>query len=592
MRWFLTPGEQRALRRVVKMLGLNTGGFLMSVVYGAATLGSAIGLAAVSAWLIARASQMPPVLVLSVAATAVRMFGVLRALLRYMQRIASHKVALGGMDSLRLSVYDGLMEGPIDQVARLQRGDLLARIGADIDAVGDYVVKSLLPFTVAAVVGVGTVVGFAFLSVPAAIVVAFGLAVSGILAPMLMAKAAREAEALEQAAHQDLSVTSLSVLESADELAINGRLATEYGRVNTISERLNRARRKAAQPMAFAAALDKFAMGATVIGVMIVAIPETNAGMVAAVALAVLVLTPLAAFEGTADLGGAAVQMIKSARAAERITDLLGPEETKAQPTHDVPAPAEGRPALVAKDLSVGWPGRPTTLEGVNLKLEPGQVIAIVGPSGIGKSTLLYTLAGMLEPKHGEANLNGAPLWGAERQQVASYVSLTTEDAHVFATTVVENIRVARADVSEEEAEELLEQVGLGPWVKGLPNGLHTMLGVGATTISGGERRRLLLARALASPAPLLLLDEPGEHLDAETADAVLQQLFQGSGSNRGIVVVTHRLSSLRDADYVLRIGRDEEDQNSEHPAKVTASGTHQQLLASEASYKWAQDQE
>ena len=100
------------------------------------------------------------------------------------------------------------------------------------------------------------------------------------------------------------------------------------------------------------------------------------------------------------------------------------------------------------------------------------------------------------------------------------------------------------------------------------------------------------MARALASPAPLLLLDEPGEHLDAETADAVLQQLFQGSGSNRGIVVVTHRLSSLRDADYVLRIGRDEEDQNSEHPAKVTASGTHQQLLASEASYKWAQDQE
>ncbi len=587
MTWFLTRSERNALNRVFKMLGLKPGGMAISLVYGVAGLGSAIGLAAVSAWLIARASQMPPVLYLSVAATSVRMFGILRALLRYMQRLASHKVALEGMDSLRLSVYDALSDGPIDRVAAIQRGDLLARIGADIDAVGDFVVKSLFPFAVAAIVGVGTVIGFAFLSVPAAIILAVGMLVSGVLAPLLMSRAARVAEKEEQAARQQLSVTTLGLLESADEQAVAQDLDGTYRRLAATSRRLDRARGMSARPAAFAAALDQFAMGATVVGILIVAIPETNAGFVAAVALAVLVLTPLSAFEGTADLGPAAVQLIRSARAAERIVDLLGPAQTEESAPHAVPH--ADKPHIRANHLSVGWPGRGVALDDVNLSLSPGQIVAIVGPSGIGKTTLLYTLAGMLEPKSGEATLDGAPLWNADRGEVTRQVALTTEDAHVFATTVYENLRVAQGDLSEEHAVELLHTVGLGDWLDSLPNGIHTLLGVGATTISGGERRRLLLARALASPARLLLLDEPGEHLDSKTADAVLAALFAGRGDNRGLVVVTHRLSGLEDADLVLVL---EPGPTPDSAARVLASGTHAELVETLPSYHWAARQE
>ncbi len=586
---FLTPAEKTALKRVVKMLGLKPGGMALSLFYGVAGMGSAIGLAAVSAWLIARASQMPPVLYLTVAATSVRMFGVLRALLRYVQRLASHKVALEGMDSLRLNIYDRLTDGPIEQVAAIQRGDLLARIGADIDAVGDYIVKSLLPFLVAAIVGVGTVIGFAFLSIPAALVLAAGMIVSGIVAPLLMSKSARVAEKEEQAARAQLSVLTLDVLESADEMAVSGTLQPTYKRLKNTSTALDKARGLAARPAAFATALDRFAMGAVVVGVLLVATPQTNAGIVAAVALAVLVLTPLTAFEATAELGAAAVQLIRSARAAQRITDLLGPEGDPA-PTH--PVPVEEVPHVKATDLAVGWPAREATLAGVNLDLSPGKIIAVVGPSGIGKSTLLYTLAGMLQPKSGSATVNGVPLWNADREQVTKIVALTTEDAHVFATTVYENLRVARGDLSREEATSLLDDVGLGDWLSSLPGGLDTLLGVGATSISGGERRRLLLARALASPARLLLLDEPGEHLDAQTADHVMQALFEGSGQNRGLVVVTHRLSGLDRADQVIRLGAAESDLRKAGPAQVTASGTHEELLASVADYRWAAEQE
>ncbi len=586
MNWILTKPEKAALRRVVKMLGLRPGGFALSLFYGVVGLGSSIGLAAVSAWLIARASQMPPVLYLTVAATSVRMFGVLRALLRYLQRLASHKVALEGMDSLRLSVYDGLADGPIDRVASLRRGDLLARVGADIDAAGDYVVKALLPFSVAAVVGLGTVIGFAFLSVPAALILAAGLVVSGVLAPALMARSARTAEEEEQKSRADLSATTLGLLESADEQAVAGMLPDTYDRLDGISGRLERARGSAARPAAFATALDRFAMGAVVVGVLLVAIPETNAGLVAAVALAVLVLTPLAAFEGTSELGGAAVQLIKSARASQRIVELLGPADAADEPTHSVPLSQQ--PDLQAKKLAVGWPGRDTALTGVDLNLTPGRIVAIVGPSGIGKSTLLYTLAGMLKPKAGHANLNGSPVWGGDRTDVTQQVSLTTEDAHVFATSVYENLRVARGSLSRDEAGDLLEEVGLGEWVASLPGGLDTLLGAGGTSISGGERRRLLLARALASPARLLLLDEPGEHLDAKTADSVMAALFAGRGRSRGLVVVTHRLSGLDDADLVLQLGRTTKG----GPATVEVSGTHQDLMKSNKDYRWAASRE
>lgn len=586
MNVFLTDSEKKALRRVVGMLNMKPGGFALSLFYGVAGLSSAIGLAAASAWLIARASQMPPVLYLSVAATGVRMFGVMRAFLRYLQRLASHKVALTGMDSLRLEIYDGLVNGPIDRVARLQRGDVLSRTGGDIDAVGDFVVKALLPFLVTVIVGVGTVVGFAFLSMPAAAVVALGLFVSAYVAPALSARSARIALREEHKANQELATTTMSILDSADEQAVDGLLAHNYKRLDTINATLNKAKGHAAKPAAFAAALDQIAMGLTVLGVIIVAVPEANAGLISAVALAVLVLTPLSAFEGAADLGPAATQLIRSARAAERIVDLLGPEVK--QPPKSHPIPSKEKPLLKAKNLAVGWPDRPIAVEGVDLTLTEGDVVAIVGPSGVGKSTLLYTLAGMLEPKGGTATLNGAPVWQGEREEVTHLVSLTTEDAHIFATTVFENLRVARASLSEQEAWSLLETVGLSAWVHALPRGLHTLLGSQSSSISGGERRRLLLARALASPAPLLLLDEPAEHLDAKTAADVADKLFSGADQSRGVLLVSHHLSALTKADRVLQLAQTERDK----PAQVGAQGTHEQLIASVKEYGWAAKQE
>lgn len=582
---FLTASERASLRRMLIAVNADRRGFWLSVLLGVIGMGSSIALAATSAWLIARASQHPPVLWLSVAATSVRMFGVLRALMRYLQRLASHKVALKGMDSLRSHVYATLSTARVDRVAALQRGDLLSRTGADIDAVGDLVVKSILPATITAIVSVGTAIGIAFISPAAAVLLALCLVTSGIIAPLLTMRAARIAESNGRDARVQLSDGILTFLEGAAELGLSGKLDAVRENISNAEDALVRSTAQAARVSALAVAIDRLAMGGAVIAAMVIGIPDTYAGQVAAVLLAVIVLTPLASFEGTAEMAPAAVQLVRSAQAAERIDALLGNDT----PLETHPVPHAEVPHIVARDLAIGWPGGPIVAQGINLDLSVGSRIGIVGASGVGKTTLLLTLAGMLPPRSGTLTINGVDLWAADRADVTSMVTMTAEDAHVFATTVAENLRVAQPGITDEEARALLHTVGLSEWLSDLPSGLDTLLGSGATSVSGGERRRLLMARALAVPSPLILADEASEHLDPDTADSLMRTLYQQAAQQkRGIAIVTHRLSALDAADTVLMLGKEE----GQGPATVIAHGKHDELLDTTDAYRWAFEQE
>lgn len=586
MTLFLTTTERKALTRVLTLLNVDRRGFALSVLLGVVGLGSSIALAATSAWLIARASQHPPVLYLTVAATSVRMFGVLRALMRYLQRLASHKVALAGMDSLRYSLYSILAHGPVNRVAQLQRGDLLARTGADVDAVGDFVVKSLLPTIVAAIVGGGTVIAISLISPIAGIILTVCLLLSGVVAPLLTMRSARIAELSTQEARTRMSETVLSVMEGASELAISGKLPRVHAQLAAQEADINRATRAASRVAGVAAGIDRLAMGLAVVGALLVGIPDTVGGQIAAVSLAVLALTPLASFEGTAELAPAAVQLVRSAGAAVRIDELLGNDTPIA--THPIPPSSDG-PVLEARDLAIGWPGGPIVAEGISLRLTPGTATAVVGPSGVGKTTLLFTLAGMIPPRAGSLTIDGVDVWGAEREAMTERLTMTAEDAHVFATTLIENLRVADPSLDEANALDLLCAVGLAQWVAELPSGLETLLGSGGTTVSGGERRRLLMARALAAPSPLLVLDEASEHLDPQMADTLMRTLFERSHTDkRGVLIVSHRLSALDAANAVMVFTPGVDGQ----PARVTDMGTHEELYKRSASYRWAREQE
>ena len=582
MRLYLTRSESAALRRCISMLQVSRSGFALSLLLGVTALGAAIALGGTAAWLIARASQQPPVLYLTVAATSVRLFGVSRALARYLSRLASHKVALTGMDNLRNNLYDELATAPGTKLSTLRRGDLMTRAGADVDEVGNVVVKTLLPALVAAIVGVGTVGVITIISPAAGLILAFSLVVSGVVAPALIARSVRMAESQGAEARTDIAATSLAILEGATELSMAGTLDRARRSLGDSEAALSTALARSARLSAFARGLDVCAMGVAVIGALLIGIPQTTSGALAQVLLAVIVLVPLSSFEGVAELTPAASQLVRSAQAATRICSLLG-DEAPAQ-SHDIP---EGPTVIEARDLAIGWPGGPTLATGISLTLRPGSSLAIVGPSGIGKTTLLATLTGIIPPKSGSALINGVPAWGADRDQLTSRITMTAEDAHVFATTIYENLRVAHASLTRDEASELLARAGLAQWLKSLPDGLDTVIGSGGTTVSGGERRRLLMARALAAPAPIMALDEASEHLDAATADRLMETLLTRS-PDRATLVVTHRLSALDQADHVIVLATHEPGQC----ATIAARGTHDEVLQALPTYRWALNQE
>ena len=596
----LSPRERRALRRAVGLLDLDSSRFVLAVLAGTAGMASAVALSGVAAWLIARASQMPDVVALGVAPVAVRLFGVSRSVLRYCERLVSHDTALRGMGALRTRLYEALAAARTDTVAGLRRGDVLARVGSDIDAVGDLVVRAYLPATVAAVLGAATSVGVGLVYWPAGLILAICLLLSGLGAPLATIRSARMVEQARQRQATELSAEVLAVLEGAPELMVCGRLADSMRQVASREENLVRLRDRAAVPAAIAAALDVAAMGMAVVGNLVIGVGAVAAGQLAPVWLAVIVLVPLAAFEAISALGPASVQLVRSAGAACRIVELIEAAETSASAgaavcpdARKLPTPSAHGPRLRARNLSVGWPGGPVVADGIDLDLRVGSRVAIVGPSGIGKSTLLATLAGLLEPRGGTLTLDGVPPWQVARSQAAARVCLTAEDAHVFHTNVLENLRVARGDVTPAEARQLLDQAGLGDWLEALPDGVETVVGTDAATLSGGERRRLLLARALAAPAPLMLLDEPGEHLDATTADRLVADLLTvGTRQGRGTLLVTHRLSSLAYADEVLVMGRPPQTNAEQAPATILHRGSHRDLQDVSEAYRWSLSQE
>jgi ATP-binding cassette subfamily C protein CydC len=463
---------------------------LLSIVLGVLSLGSALALAGISAWLITRAWQMPPVLDLSVAVVAVRALGISRGVLGYCQRLASHDTALRAAADTRERLYRRLADAPGEAAMRLRSGELVARIGASVDDLSDVLVRAALPIGVAAVLSLAAVAAIAVISPAAAAVLAGCLAIAGIVAPWLAARAAKDAEAVAVQHRSDRDVATMLALEHAPELRVAGRLDDVIAESERRHVEWGRAADRAAAPAAFAAAAPTAAIGVSVLGAVIAAI--AIADTVAPMTVAILMLLPLSAFEATAALPAAAVQLTRSRIAARRLAELTALNDKRVRPAI---APVE---------------------------LRPGDRLAVTGPSGVGKTTLLMAIA--------------------EKPSSAVFFA---EDAHLFATTVRDNLLVARGDATDDELRNVLRQVGLGGWLEALPDGLSTVLVAGAAAVSAGQRRRLLLARALVSTAPTVLLDEPTENLDAADGQHILAELLTPGGlfpPDRTVVVATHHL--------------------------------------------------
>ncbi|GIJ48159.1 hypothetical protein Val02_50450 [Virgisporangium aliadipatigenens] len=527
---------------------------VLAVVAGVGAAGAAIGLIATSAWLISRAALHPPVLHLMVAIVAVRAFGISRGVLRYLERLVGHDAALRTLTELRVRVFRALAERAPAGLAAFRRADLVQRLVADVDAVVDVLVRVLLPVTIAAVVGAGSVLLVGSMLPAAGVALAVGLLVVCVGVPLLQGLVARRADGLLAPLRAELSTGVVDLLHGLPDLIAHGAAGARLAAVADTDARLRAAERRSAAATGVGAAVTVLSSGIGMLVGLVAGAVAVRAGRLDGELLAVVVLTPPAVFEAVSGVPAAAQRLAGAREALRRIAAVFAAPLPATEPADPAPLPT-GPHTLRLAGVHAGWSADRPVLRGFDLTLEPGQRIALVGPSGAGKSTVAALLVRFLDPTAGRITLDGVDLRDLRGDDVRQVIGYLGEDAYLFDTTVERNLRVARADATTAELEEALRAARLLDWARALPQGLGTPVGEHGVLLSGGEQRRLALARALLMPFPIMILDEPTEHLDERTAAELTADLLRAT-RGRTVLLITHRTEGLSDVDSVVHVGR------------------------------------
>jgi ATP-binding cassette subfamily C protein CydCD len=534
-----------------------------AVAAGAASSALGIALTAVSGWLIVRAAEQPPILTLMVAIVAVRASGLGRAVLRWLERLAGHDAAFQLASRTRLRLWSALVaQGP---AADRTPGRALARVVGDVGLLQDLSVRVITPPLVAAVVLTGTTAVAVVLDplaggLVAAVVGAAVLAVVGVhrWADRGVARSAAE---LQTVTLRETTAT----LEAAGDLRVHRLTASAVDRLDDLGRRQGRAAQAGAAAAALGDAIAVLATGAAAVLALAAAATAVRAGELSAPVAAVLALAPLALLEPLTAIGTARRNRLAWRDARARVEAVL------AEPVATDPAPAERaappRPVreLATERLTAGWPGRPAVLEDLDLVATAGSGwLVVTGPSGSGKSTLLSVLMASLRPSAGDHVLGDGrrPVHVSQltRADVQAAIAWCPQDAHVFDASVRANLALARprgeltGPDGEQAMHRALADAGLGALLDSLPDGLDTPVGAGGTSLSGGERRRLAVARALLADRDVVLLDEPTAHLDPPTAAALVADLRRAL-AGRLVVCVTHDGTLAEERDSVLTLG-------------------------------------
>ena len=574
-------GPQAPLRSTIALVRPVAKRLVLATILGACAMAAAIGLIGTSAWLISRSAQHPQESALAVAIVGVQFFALSRGLFRYTERLVSHDAAFGVLSELRVSVYNRLERLAPLGLPAFRSGDLLARLIHDVDSMQDLLLRVLPPFAIAISVGAGTVLAVWIMLPAAGLVLLVALLTAGTVVPWLTGVLAARNEGSQAAARGELTSTVVDLIEGAPELAVNGATGRQLDRALSADSQLTAVAASSARTAGLGQGLTRLCSGAAMWGGLLVGVTAVHSGKMSGVLLAGLALIPLVAFELVGPLPTATQTLQRVRRSAARVFGVMEVSPPVSEPAHPAELPAAPY-HLQAVGLGCRYPGadRPA-LEGIDLDLGPRRRVAVVGPSGAGKSTLAGVLLRFLDYEQGAVTLDGTDIAGLSGEDCRRVVGLVGQDAHIFDTTVEENLRVASREASEDEIRGALSAVRLLDWVDSLPAGLDTELGERGARMSGGQRQRLAVARSLLADFPVLILDEPGEHLDTATADGILADLLVLT-RDRATLLITHRLAGLAEMDEILVL-------DSGH---VVERGTHGELLALDGRYAslWQQE--
>ena len=539
---------------------------LVLMIFG---LGSSMGLLTVSGWFLAATAiaGLGTLFNFFYPSASVRGLAIGRTVMRYFEKIVTHDATFRILSKLRVQVFEKIIPLSPAVLNRYRNSDLLNRLVSDVDTLDSLYLRLLAPFFTAALVIIAMTIGLSFVNIPLALGLGLFLLILLIIIPTVFYRLGQEfGERLIQA-RATYRTQFLEFIQAQAELLLFNAEDKLKEKMSATEKTWQEDQAKEAKLSGFSTALVLFLNGLLISGMLWFASnADFGTDEYRKAYIALFTFASLAAFEIIMPLGAAFLHIGQVIAAAERVTEII---EQKPLVEFNGSEEFETKVRLIsAKNLSFSYPGQETlVLKNLTLDLEQGQKIAILGKTGSGKSSLLQLLVRNYDANQGELLLAEKPISAYSEEALRRQICFLTQRVHVFSDTLRQNLQFASADkISDEKMIEVLHQVGLSKLLEQEGKSLNLWLGDGGRPLSGGEQRRLGLARILLNNAPILLLDEPTEGLDRETERQILRLILQHA-ENKTLIMVTHRLSSIEQFDKICVIdnGRliEEGDYNS-----------------------------
>ena len=539
------------LRRVLAQPGTPYRRLALAGLLGLAAAAATIGLLAGSGYVVGRAALRPGLSALVGILAAVEVLAFLRGPLRYAERLVGHDAALRALTRWRLWLYDRLSPRVPAALAGWRSGDLLARAIDDVDALQDLYLRTLLPVGMAAGAAVIGTVAVGLILPWAAVVLGVPLLVALTVPAWLTWRRGGDEETAALAG--SLAAQVVDALAGAPELLAFGADARLLDAVDDLGARADAVQNRHARLGTGSAVVVQVCLAVAVTAVLATGVAAVHAHHLGQVMVAVLPLAALATFEAVPGVPVAVARAREVQASARRLLALEEVPPPVREPAVPSP-PAAGVPEVAFARASLRYDaGLPRALDGVDLVLPAGGRVAVTGSSGAGKSSLVTALLRYWPLEDGTLSLGGTDVERLRQADARAACALADQRAQMFAGTVRSNLTLGRPDATEAEVARALRASRLESWVASLPKGLETPVGQDGVTLSGGERRRLAVARALLAPGPVILLDEPTNGLDPALADELMDGVFAAAGA-RSILVVTHRAGEAARCDDTVTL--------------------------------------
>lgn len=547
----------------------------LGVVLAIVTLLASIGLLTLSGWFLSASAVAGFAGLYSfnymLPAAGVRGTAIARTAGRYFERLVSHDATFRVLQHLRIFTFSKLLPLSPAGLARFRQGELLNRVVADVDTLDHLYLRVISPMVGAFVVIVVVTLGLCVLDVPIALTLGGIMLLTLLVLPPLFYRAGKATGEKLTRLRGDYRQQLTSWLQGQAELTIFGASRRYRARMESTELSWHEAQRRQSELTALSQALMLLIGGFAVIAMLWMAAGGVGGNTQPGALIALFVFCALAAFEALAPVTGAFQHLGQVIASAVRITQIV--EQTPEVQFTESHSVVPETVAVQLTNVTFSYDGQTqNALDGINLTVPAGQHVAILGRTGCGKSTLLQLLTRAWDPRQGQIIFNTTPLTDFNEQALRKIVSVVPQRVHLFSATLRDNLLLASPTASDEALCAVLEQVGLHKLLE--DDGLNAWLGEGGRQLSGGELRRLAVARALLHDAPFMLLDEPTEGLDATTESQVLDLLAQ-TMKNKTVLMVTHRLRGLANFDQIIVMDN----------GQIIEQGSHAELLAKQGRY-------